>query len=200
MTEAEGYVGVRDSGFGIRKQREKSEKRAVRHKQAFPFELPQDKPVIYIENKIDLLSPEPRAPGSRLRKVAEACNPYEEDSNLSEPRTPNPEPRTPNPHSPSPVPVSALTGQNIDALKDAIYQATVGKISAHGAKINNLRQLTAVVKSLEALERLEISKALSLDCMLSDLSDAYRELGSVTGVTATDAIVNEIFSKFCVGK
>ncbi len=33
-----------------------------------------------------------------------------------------------------------------------------------------------------------------------DLMDAYDTLGSITGETAGEDLVNEIFSKFCMGK
>jgi len=168
--EADIHIAVPDAEETavIQEEAERNnEIKASMLQQTFPYELPREKPIIFVKNKIDL---------------------YPHES-----RTTNHEPRTQ-------ICVSALTGENIDALKEAIYDTTVGKISAHGATLNNLRQFTAVVRASEALERLEVSKELSLDCMLSDLSEAYRELGTVTGVTATDAIVDEIFSKFCVGK
>ena len=101
---------------------------------------------------------------------------------------------------PSSISISALTGENVELLKERLYGETVGKISAHGASICNLRQLDAVTRAAEALERLSISEQLSLDCMLSDLYEASRALGSITGITATDAVVDAIFAQFCVGK
>ena len=98
------------------------------------------------------------------------------------------------------VNISALTQHNIETLKEEIYARTVGKISASGVSINNLRQFTAVLKTLEALDRIVQSSQISLDCVLSDLNEAYRALGTVTGITATDSIINAIFSNFCVGK
>jgi len=154
------------------------------------FAIPAGKSVIYVQNKIDLIQ--------IIKYKVQITN---ADNNS---KTPSVIPASTSPppasHSLTPIPVSALTGENIGALKEAVYAATVGKISAHGASINNLRQLTAVVKTLEALNRLQASENLSLDCMLSDLNEAYRQLGAVTGVTAADAIVDEIFAKFCVGK
>ncbi len=38
------------------------------------------------------------------------------------------------------------------------------------------------------------------DFYLIDLMDAYEELGNITGESMGEDLVNEIFSKFCMGK
>jgi len=98
------------------------------------------------------------------------------------------------------ISVSALTCQNIDKLKDELYNLSVGKIDASGVYINNNRQLTAVVGALEALERVKNAKNINLDCVISDLNHALYSLNTITGAVALDEVVNEIFANFCVGK
>ena len=39
-----------------------------------------------------------------------------------------------------------------------------------------------------------------LDLIGIDVKEAWDALGEITGETATEAIIEEIFSKFCVGK
>lgn len=41
---------------------------------------------------------------------------------------------------------------------------------------------------------------IPLDMLTVDISQAWQKLGEITGETANEEIVNEIFSKFCVGK
>jgi len=97
--------------------------------------------------------------------------------------------------------LSAKNGDHIQTLKDTMVEKTLGKIDASGASINTMRQFTAVTTALDSLNQIEdVSMHLSLDCVLSDLTEAHRALCSLTGVIATDEVINEIFAKFCVGK
>jgi tRNA modification GTPase len=41
---------------------------------------------------------------------------------------------------------------------------------------------------------------LPYDCLVIDLHKAIDAMGLITGDTLQDEIINEIFSKFCVGK
>lgn len=97
--------------------------------------------------------------------------------------------------------VSALTGDGTDELKNALYEKARSLTSSAGG-INNLRHLQAVEQALKcvngALDAIE--KKLPPDLISDDLMGVYRALGSITGITGSDNIVGEIFSRFCVGK
>ena len=41
---------------------------------------------------------------------------------------------------------------------------------------------------------------LPYDCIMIDLRNAAEYLGEITGEAVRDEIINEIFSKFCIGK
>ena len=41
---------------------------------------------------------------------------------------------------------------------------------------------------------------MGLDFISSDLRSAWEQLGELTGETVGEDIINEIFSKFCIGK
>ena len=45
-----------------------------------------------------------------------------------------------------------------------------------------------------------IENQMPEDFFTIDLMDAYESLGSITGETIGEDLVNEIFSKFCMGK
>ena len=42
--------------------------------------------------------------------------------------------------------------------------------------------------------------SVSLDVLSIDIKDGWDALGEISGKTATEEIINNIFSKFCVGK
>ena len=45
-----------------------------------------------------------------------------------------------------------------------------------------------------------IADQMPEDFLTIDLMDAYRQLGTIIGEAVEDDLVNEIFSKFCMGK
>lgn len=97
--------------------------------------------------------------------------------------------------------ISALKNENINLLKDMIYDLSYGKVASGGVCLQNTRQYNATLTALNALLRAKESiGVLTLDCIISDLNEAYRSLGTITGLYATSEIVNEIFARFCVGK
>ncbi len=105
------------------------------------------------------------------------------------------------PRSDRSVRTSALTGEGVEELKEAIYAAATKGISVGESGINNLRHLGLVNEAIKGAETALSSLGnVSLDCVSSDLFGAFRALGKITGAVSSDEIVGEIFSKFCVGK
>ena len=68
--------------------------------------------------------------------------------------------------------------------------------------ITSLRQKEALSEALESLKKVEesIESGLPEDFYSIDLTDAYTLLGSIIGEAVEDDVVNEIFSRFCMGK
>ena len=68
--------------------------------------------------------------------------------------------------------------------------------------ITNIRQKDALKKTQDSLRRVtdSINAGLPEDFYSIDLMDAYESLGSITGESVGEDLVNEIFSKFCMGK
>ena len=68
--------------------------------------------------------------------------------------------------------------------------------------ITNIRQKEAIRQALESLKQVKNSAEACMpeDFYTIDLMDAYEALGSITGETIGEDLVNEIFSKFCMGK
>ena len=100
--------------------------------------------------------------------------------------------------------ISAKKEKGIDkleeTLKDMFFQ---GEISFNDeVYITNIRHKTALQDAYGSLQKVIISieNDMPEDFYSIDLLDAYESLGSITGETIGEDLVNEIFSKFCMGK
>jgi tRNA modification GTPase len=101
-------------------------------------------------------------------------------------------------------PVSALTGEGIEALREAIFRAVApaGGGELETGFITSLRHERLLRESLECLEKAAAAVAGSVphEMLLLDLYSALRPIDAITGATTADDILNRIFSTFCIGK
>lgn len=97
--------------------------------------------------------------------------------------------------------ISAASGENVEELKKMLYERFVGKVDTNADYLCEERHLAALSEARD-----KIASALSvlgkepLDILAIDVRAAWQSLGEITGKTATEEIINNIFSKFCVGK
>ncbi|GAB3912577.1 tRNA uridine-5-carboxymethylaminomethyl(34) synthesis GTPase MnmE [Mucilaginibacter boryungensis] len=101
------------------------------------------------------------------------------------------------------VQVSAKEKQHIDELKQLIYQRTVkGQLSADETLITNIRHLEALQKTEQALMHVleGIQTQTTSDFLAMDIKQGLHYLGEITGTVTTDDLLDNIFSKFCIGK
>ena len=95
-----------------------------------------------------------------------------------------------------------LTG--IQELKDTIHSMFLkgSLVFNDEVYITNVRQKAALQSALKSLELVldSIENQMPEDFYSIDLMSAYEELGYITGETVGEDLVNEIFSKFCMGK
>ena len=99
--------------------------------------------------------------------------------------------------------VSAKQKQHIDDLEQAIYNAAIhGKLSTDETLVTNIRHLEALQKTEDALTRVlnGIDNPIASDFLALDIKQALHYLGEITGVVTTDDLLDNIFSKFCIGK
>ena len=100
--------------------------------------------------------------------------------------------------------VSCSTGEGLEALKDAIRDAVwSGKVGGemHQVMINARHQEAlqrAKRHTIHTIEALRSSQTLELAAM--DLRIATNAIGEIVGKTATEDILDSIFSQFCIGK
>lgn len=96
--------------------------------------------------------------------------------------------------------VSAKTGEGVDELACAIASLYKEDKVEGGEIITSQRHVSALYQAKTALEGAILSLDDTIDCTLIDLRRAYNALGEITGKTATEDVVDGIFSRFCVGK
>jgi len=104
----------------------------------------------------------------------------------------------------SPVPVSATSGQGVENLKDAIcsmvwsgaVRADMLEVMINARHKDALdRARSGLIRSAEALQADQ-----PLDLVALDLRAGVQAVGEVVGKTATDDLLDRVFSQFCLGK
>jgi tRNA modification GTPase len=99
---------------------------------------------------------------------------------------------------------SALTGEGIPELRDAILEAVapVGAFEQDDGFITTLRHERLLRESGEYLEKAckAMMAAIPHEMVLLDLYAALHAIDAITGATTADDILNRIFSTFCIGK
>jgi tRNA modification GTPase len=101
------------------------------------------------------------------------------------------------------VPVSARTGEGLDALADAIAAALLGDAPAGEARmVTNPRHRAALERAAghlgDAIAAAE--GGAPADLLAIDLTAALGALGEITGEGVQDDLLHAIFSRFCIGK
>jgi tRNA modification GTPase len=135
--------------------------------------LPEDKPVIFAINKMDL------ADELDLPQIPEKFA------------------------DPSPVEVSALTGNGINPLRTKILETCIGNLEiGDDAVIPNLRHKNALVQALDhmttMMEGLESGR--EEETLALDVKHCIDHLGTITGDTASLDVLDAVFNNFCIGK
>lgn len=101
--------------------------------------------------------------------------------------------------------ISAKTGAGIDALLHALRAAVDTEALYHGdTVVSNSRHFEALTEARQALDNAlrGLRDGLPSDLLSEDIRQVILHLGTITGrgVIASDEILHNIFSKFCIGK
>jgi tRNA modification GTPase len=103
------------------------------------------------------------------------------------------------------VRVSSLTGEGLSQLRQALRAAAPGGHAPSGwgeAVVSNERHRDALQRARVALidARAAVEARLEADAVCTDVREALRCLGEITGESVTDDTLNAIFARFCIGK
>lgn len=100
--------------------------------------------------------------------------------------------------------VSALNDANLQQLKTFIHNIVLNKESVQTDPIfvTKIWQKDAIRRAMESLKlAMESAKSnMSEELIAVDLRGALKSLGEITGETASEDILDQIFSRFCIGK
>ena len=102
------------------------------------------------------------------------------------------------------ISISAKERTGIDELAETVSEMFFsGEVTFNDeVYITNIRHKTALQEALSSLHLVvqSIENGMPEDFFSIDLMNAYEQLGSIIGEAVEDDLVNEIFSKFCMGK
>jgi tRNA modification GTPase len=101
------------------------------------------------------------------------------------------------------VDISTRTGEGIAKLEATLHDlAIAGSGASTDPALVTVRQLDALRRSLVAVEAAQEGYLLELplDLLAVDVRAALHAVGEVTGEHVDDAVLDEIFSRFCIGK
>jgi tRNA modification GTPase len=99
--------------------------------------------------------------------------------------------------------ISARKKEGIDELKDEILRkVNLHQISTDDVLVSNIRHVEALQNTLDSLGRVlyGIDNPVTSDFLSMDIKQALHYLGEITGMVTTDDLLENIFSKFCIGK
>lgn len=102
------------------------------------------------------------------------------------------------------VDVSALTGAGLDTLAEALVEAVLSgrAVPSDRLMVSNPRHKALLARAAEHVEAAldAHEQGLPADFVSIDVTSAVTALGEITGESASEDLLDTIFSQFCVGK
>ena len=98
--------------------------------------------------------------------------------------------------------ISAKNGE-VGSIKEQLMLFAKKQFNTRNAvTISNTRHYEALVRAQEAIHRVQdgLSMQISGEFLSMDLQDCLTALGEITGQITSQEVLNNIFSKFCIGK
>lgn len=99
--------------------------------------------------------------------------------------------------------ISASQKENLESLKDALKKlVSLDDFKSGNTVVTNLRHYESLIETNKALDQVldGIDLQVTNDFVAMDIRNALFQLGQITGEITTDDLLENIFSKFCIGK
>lgn len=99
--------------------------------------------------------------------------------------------------------ISASKHENIQQLKDKLLSFFhVSTVKSGDVLVTSLRHYQNLLQTHQSLDRVlnGMSEGVTGDFLAMDIRQALHYLGEITGAISTDDLLDNIFSKFCIGK
>jgi tRNA modification GTPase len=101
------------------------------------------------------------------------------------------------------IAISTASGQGLDLLSETLYGVAIGESDAAtrpalvtSRQFDALRRAAAAINAALAAR----SEGVPLDLLAVDVRTALYAVGEITGEHVSEAVLDEIFSRFCIGK
>ncbi len=102
------------------------------------------------------------------------------------------------------IEMSLFRGEGLETLEKRIEEIVYAGVTPgrEDILVTSIRHKNALEKAARSLEEVlaAVSAHLPTDCMAIDLKAAWDSLGEITGETVSEDLVDQIFSRFCIGK
>ncbi len=99
--------------------------------------------------------------------------------------------------------ISAKQKENVAAIEQKLFNyINSGALKNNEVVVTNVRHYEALTKANEALTKVLDGLGVNItgDFLAMDIRQALHHLGEITGEITTDDLLDNIFSKFCIGK
>jgi tRNA modification GTPase len=99
--------------------------------------------------------------------------------------------------------ISAAAHTNVGVLKEKLLaKVQVQEVKTGDVMVTNLRHYQNLLQTYESLGRVldGMSQGITGDFLAMDIRQSLHYLGEITGAITTDDLLDNIFSKFCIGK
>ncbi|RKH51032.1 tRNA uridine-5-carboxymethylaminomethyl(34) synthesis GTPase MnmE [Corallococcus sp. AB050B] len=101
----------------------------------------------------------------------------------------------------APPRVSGLTGEGVEALRTSVLTRLWGGGTPSAVALVSERHADALRRTAEALGRAEdASRVSTLEVLSGEVGLALEALGEVSGTSVSDALLDTLFQRFCIGK
>ncbi len=101
------------------------------------------------------------------------------------------------------VEISAVSGDGVEQLEETLFERVIALAgdARHPATVS-LRQREALRGALEGVRAAlaALTDGTPLDLIAIDVRDALLHIGEITGERVSESVLDEIFSRFCIGK
>lgn len=100
------------------------------------------------------------------------------------------------------IEVSALKELNIDKVKKSIYDKSLkNKVDLSKIVLTNIRHINTLKECAEKINStIKTLEEIPFDVLAFEIKNLWNLFGKITGETENEKIIDEIFSKFCLGK
>jgi tRNA modification GTPase len=101
------------------------------------------------------------------------------------------------------IQISALLKTGMQTLENELVKLVdLAALESGQSIVSNLRHAEALQNAAIALEKVlnGIDNPITSDFLAMDIKQALQHLGEITGSISTDDLLDNIFSKFCIGK